>query len=276
MKADILDLNANKIESMELPSQFEEPLRLDLIKKAVLAVQNNKRQPYGAFPEAGKRQAVRISKRRRDYKTSYGHGISRSPRKVTWHRGRQFGWVGAFAPNTVGGRKAHPPKAEKDFSQKLNINERRKAIRSAISASLNKELLQEKGYTAKAPLILIEDFEKITKTKDIKNLLLKLGLSLELEKSAKKKVKGGSAKIRGRKYRVKKGPLFVVSQDCNLFKAAKNLPGFDISIVSQLNAELLAPGANPGRLILWSNKSIEKMHKEKLFMKFTRKIKLKE
>ena len=274
MKADILDLTGNKVGTLELPPQFEEPIRLDLIKKAVLVVQNNNRQPYGAYPEAGKRQSVRISKRRRDYKTSYGHGISRSPRKVIWHRGRQFGWVGAFAPNTRGGRRSHPPKAEKDFSQDMNINERRKAIRSAISASLNKNLLQKNNYTSKAPLIISEELEKLNKTKEIKNLLVSLGLKIELSNTLKKKIKTGSSRLRGRKYRIKKGPLIVVSQKCSLMNAASNIPGLNISIVHNLNAELLAPGANPGRLIIWSNKSIERLGKEKLFMNYRRKIKL--
>ena len=274
MKADILDLNGSKVGTLELPPQFEEPIRLDLIKKAVLVVQNNNRQPYGAYPEAGKRPSVRISKRRRDYKTSYGHGISRSPRKVIWHRGRQFGWVGAFAPNTRGGRRSHPPKAEKDFSQDMNINERRKAIRSAISASLNKNLLQKNNYTSKAPLIIAEELERLNKTKEIKNLLVSLGLKIELSNTLKKKIKTGSSRLRGRKYRIKKGPLIVVSQKCSLMNAASNIPGLNISIVHNLNAELLAPGANPGRLIIWSNKSIERLGKEKLFMNYRRKIKL--
>ena len=274
MKADILDLNGSKVGTLELPPQFEEPIRLDLIKKAVLVVQNNNRQPYGAYPEAGKRPSVRISKRRRDYKTSYGHGISRSPRKVIWHRGRQFGWVGAFAPNTRGGRRSHPPKAEKDFSQDMNINERRKAIRSAISASLNKNLLQKNNYTSKAPLIIAEELERLNKTKEIKNLLVSLGLKIELSNTLKKKTKTGSSRLRGRKYRIKKGPLIVVSQKCSLMNAASNIPGLNISIVHNLNAELLAPGANPGRLIIWSNKSIERLGKEKLFMNYRRKIKL--
>ena len=68
MKADVLDLNLNKVSSIDLPSHFEEPLRLDLIKKAVLSVQNNNRQPYGSDPEAGKKYSSKLSKRRRDYK----------------------------------------------------------------------------------------------------------------------------------------------------------------------------------------------------------------
>ena len=47
-------------------------------------------------------------------------------------------WVGAFAPGTVGGRRAHPPKSEKIWSKKINKKENAKAIRSAISATLLK------------------------------------------------------------------------------------------------------------------------------------------
>ena len=36
-------------------------------------------------------------------------------------------WVGAFAPGTVGGRKAHAPNAEKIFDKKINKKENRKA-----------------------------------------------------------------------------------------------------------------------------------------------------
>ena len=35
-------------------------------------------------------------------------------------------------------------------------------------------------------------------------------------------------------------------------KAAMNLPGVDIVNVRNLNAELLAPGAHPGRLVVWT------------------------
>ena len=84
-----------------------------LIKRAVLTLQNNKRQRYGANPEAGKKVSAALSKRRRKYRGSYGHGISRVPRKILSRRGTSMNWQGAFAPGTVGGRRAHPPKAEK-------------------------------------------------------------------------------------------------------------------------------------------------------------------
>src|SRR3989344_3295777 len=177
MKSDILDLNGQKVGSVDLPIHFDEPIRLDLIKKASLAVQNNSRQPYGAFPEAGKRPSVRISKRRRDYKRSYGLGISRSPRKVIWHRGSQFGWVGAFSPNTPGGRRAHPPKPWKIYDLKINIKERRKAIRSALAATLDQEVVKERGHEFKHLVSVVDaKIETLQKTKDVVQALHALKL----------------------------------------------------------------------------------------------------
>src|SRR3989344_1613719 len=135
-----------ELGNLELPEKFKEPYHPNLIRRAVLSEQLSSRQPYGAFPEAGKRASVIISKRRRDYRTSYGHGISRTPRKVTWHRGRQFGWVGAFSPNTTKGRRSHPPKAEKIWPQKLNKQEWDKAMRSALTATLSPSIVASRNH----------------------------------------------------------------------------------------------------------------------------------
>ena len=88
----------------------------------------------------------------------------------------------------------------------------------------------------------------------------------ELERTAKRKVRSGRGKMRGRKYRVKKGPLIVVEKDCKLLKAARNILGVDIVSVDQVNAELLAPGADIGRLTLFTKAAIDKMSKDKMFM----------
>ncbi len=114
MKIPILNISKEEIGKQEMPVQFEEEIRLDLIKRAVIAIKNNERQAYGADPMAGKRASAKLSRRRHVYKTSYGIGISRVPRKIMSSRGTRMNWVGAFAPGTVGGRKAHPPKAGKD------------------------------------------------------------------------------------------------------------------------------------------------------------------
>jgi len=266
MKADILNLKGEKTKTIDLPDQFNEEIRPDLIKRAVLVIQSNKRQPYGANPRAGKRASATLSRRRRKYRGSYGHGISRVPRKILTRRGTNFFWVGAEAPGTVGGRRAHPPKAEKKWSQKINIKERRMAIRSALSATCVKEIVAERGHLFKSvPIIIDSSFESVKKTKDVLTALTSMGLEKELERSSVKKIRPGKGKHRGRKYVKRKGPLILVADKCELQKAAKNIPGVDISTINSVNAELLAPGADIGRLTIFTDKAIERLAKEKLF-----------
>lgn len=266
MKLTIMNQQEKKGER-ELPHQFGEPIREDLIHRAVITLQSNKRQPYGAAKEAGMRASANVSKRRRKYRGSYGIGIARTPRKVMSRSGTRMNWVGAVSPNTVGGRRAHPPKAEKQWDKKLNIKERRKAIRSAISATIHAELVKERGHNIPSsyPFIVDSSIEEVKKTKDLKALLTKLGLKEEMDRAQVKHTRGGRGKTRGRKYVKRKGPLLVTSKKSNAMEAAKNLPGVDVIDVKSLNAELLAPGAKPGRLTLWSVAALDIMEKEKLF-----------
>ncbi len=268
MKLKIIAADGKNVGEMQLPKQFEEDLRPDLIKRAVLAIHSHNRQPYGAFPLAGKRYSAETSKRRRDYKGSYGKAISRTPKKVMTHRGDQFYWVGAFAPMTVGGRRAHPPKAWKVWEQKINIKERKKAVRSAISATVNTLLVKARGHNVPEnyPFILSDDFENIKTTKKAAEALKKIGLKKELDRTKEKKVRAGIGKMRGRKYKKKVGPLIVVSKECESEKAFHNIPGVEVIQVKFLNAKSLAPGTQPGRLTLFTKPAIELMQKERLFL----------
>lgn len=264
MKIAIIGIDGKKSKEMNLPIQFKEEFRPDIIKKAVLVQQSHSVQPYGVKPTAGLKQTFWISKRRHDYKTTYGRGQSRTPRKVLSRRGLNFYYVGAFAPNTVGGRTAHPPRAEKIYDLKINIKERRKAIRSAIAATMNKVLVKKRGHLAES-VVIENKIEDLKKTKEAYDLLKIIGMEKELERIAQKKIRAGKGKNRGRPYRKKKGPLFVVSKKCSLLNAARNIQGVDICTVKQLNVELLAPGTDAGRLTIWSDKALEIMDKEKLF-----------
>jgi len=267
MKATVYNIDGTKLKEINLPSQFNETYHPDLIRRAVLAIQSNKRQPYGAYIEAGERASAKLSRRRRDFKTSYGHGISRASRKTLWRRGTQFGWVGAFTPGTVSGRRAHPPKAWKVWEQKINIKEKRKAICSALAATLNKELIISRGHILpdNYPLIIESKLEALEKTKEAKQFLEKIGLKKELQRVERRTVRSGRGKLRGRKYRSKIGPLILVSGKCSLLKSARNIPGVDVVDIKNVNAELLAPGAMAGRLTLFTDKAIELLGKNNLF-----------
>ncbi len=266
-KMNVMNLaNAKKAE-ISLPEQFSEPVRPDLIKKAVLSIQNNSRQAYGATLLAGKKVSASISKRRRDYKACYGHGIARTPRKIMSKRGMRMNWVGAFAPNTVGGRRAHPPKPGKDWTWKLNKKERRKAIRSAISATIIKDIVAKRGHRLPLnfPFFVESGIESIAKTKEAVGALDKLGFGEELVRIDDARIRAGRGKMRGRKYRIKKGPLVVVSQKCKLMDALGNVRGIDVVAVDRLNAELLAPGCDHGRLTIFTDAAVKRLDAEKLF-----------
>ena len=267
MEIDVLSVTNEKKGKKKLPVQFSEDIRPDIVKRAVLAVQSHNRQSYGAKPDAGMRASAELSRRRRKYRGSYGHGISRVQRKIMSRAGTRLNWVGAVVPGTVGGRRAHAPKSEKIWWQKINKKERKTAIRSAIAATVDKELVSKRGHKVpdSYPFILDSKIESLDKTKEFSGIMDKIGLTDEMKRASVKKIRAGKGKIRGRKYTKKKGPLVVVSKDCKLMKAASNAAGFDIVEVNKLNAELLAPGASIGRLTLWSEAAIDRLEKERLF-----------
>lgn len=267
MKVKVVDMQNKETKTVELPQQFLEPVRLDLVKRAVLALQANRRQKYGAKPDAGMRYSAYLSKRRHNYKGTYGIGQSRTPRKILNRKGTRFYYVGAFAPQTVGGRRAHPAKAEKDWTQKINIKERRKAIRSALAATMQPEVVSMRGHKIPAgyPFVLDSSFESVAKTKDVLAALHALGFEQELARASVTTTRAGKGKMRGRKKISKKSFLFVVSKDCPLLKAAANILGSDIVPVHSLNAELLAPGAHVGRVTLFTDSALTIMQERNLF-----------
>lgn len=268
MALKILNTANAEAGSLALPEQFAEEIREDLITRAVLALQAGRRQPYGGYGDAGMRHSTKLSKRRRNYRGSYGFGISRVPRKILSRRGRRMNWVGALAPGTVGGRRAHPPKPVKDWEQKINAKENRKAIRSALSATMHKDLVSERGHKIPEgfPFLVDNDFEQVAKAKDLEVALIKLGFADELDRAGTRKIRAGKGTMRGRKYKTKKSILFIISADeAPLARAAANLPGCEVVAVHRVNAELLAPGAHPGRLALFTKAAIERLGKERLF-----------
>jgi len=262
MKLKIKAITGTSKKEIILPAQFNEPVRPDIIKRAFLVIQSNNRQKKGAAPDAGKRHSSYLSKRRNSYRSTYGIGQSRTPRKVMSRRGTRLNYVGAFAPQTVGGRRAHPPKSEKIITLSINRKERRKAIRSAMSAILNIEFLKEKNYQVPSdyPFIIENSIEKISKTSELKEILEKLKIKTYIQR----KIRAGRGKTRGRKYTRKKGPLFVTGNECELFDASKNL-NVESCQVKNLNVKLLAPGGMPGRVVLFTENAINILTKENLF-----------
>ncbi|NHI91322.1 MAG: 50S ribosomal protein L4 [Candidatus Lokiarchaeota archaeon] len=253
-EAEILNLEGKLIEKLDLPEIFSTDYKPWIIRRAQIAVQANRKQPKGRDPLAGKRNTAESR--------GPGHGIARVPRVKG--SGTRRASAGAFVNMTVGGRVAFPPVPEKVISEKINKKERRLAIRSAIAATANKDLVILRGHqfddNVKFPVILSNELEGIKTTKEIIEILIILGLYPDVERASVKKIRAGKGKMRGRRYKKKKGILIVGKVTENLHKAARNIPGIDVSEVRNLNADLLAPGGHAGRLTIWTKAAIEELN----------------
>jgi large subunit ribosomal protein L4e len=236
MQATLYDLDGEADGEITLPDVFETPVRADLVAKAVRAAQANRKQDYGADEYAGLRTPAE----------SFGSG--RGQAHVPKQNGR-----GRRVPQTVKGRRAHPPKAEKDRSKDINDKERQLAVRSALAATTDAELVAERGHQFdrdEVPVVVTDDFEDLVKTQEVVDVLEALGIHADIERADETKIKAGQGKARGRKYRRPSSILFVTSEEPS--RAARNLAGADVATAREVNAEDLAPGGQPGRLTVFT------------------------
>jgi large subunit ribosomal protein L4e len=248
--AKVFDLQGKVIDKVGLPSVFKTPIRPDVIKRAVVALQSRRFQPQGRNPLAGKRRSVES--------WGAGHGIARVPRIKGM--GRRAGYV----VGTVGGREAHPPVAWKKIVKKIPKKEMRLALRSAVAATASKEIVASRGhiteYVPDFPLVVTDDIQKLKKTSEVEEALIKLGVWPDIYRvEESQKIRAGKGKMRGRRKKQAVGPLLVVAENEGILKAARNIPGMDVVKVNNLNVELLAPGTHAGRLTVWSTSAFEKL-----------------
>lgn len=258
MESKVLGLDGKPSGKLKLPKHFEEDFRPDLIKRAVLAEQSWTKQPKGVDPHAGMRSSAKFMGARRLYGHYYGYGIARIPKIRI--EGRPVGDA-RNASSVRKGRNAHPPLVEKKLREEINKKERKKAIRCAISATAKKDVVLGRGhkFDGDVPVVMVNNFESVKKAKEVKDILSKLGMTAELERASVRKVRAGRGKMRGRKYKSRKGPLVVYAEDNGIAKACRNIPGIDVVSVDQLTAEALAPGAHPGRLTIWTESAVKKL-----------------
>lgn len=243
----VLDLNGNKVSEVELPLAFSYPVRKDLIRRAFLSSLTKSIQPKGRDPMAGKRTTA----------ISFGInlGLARVPRVKSTGEA-------ALAPNTVGGRLTFPPTPEKKIAEEINKKEKRLATISALSAVSLKEFVIARGHKFNAeilPIVVTDDIINLSKTKDILAVFDKIGVSPDIERVKKGiKIRAGKGKMRGRRYKVPKGPLIVIhSKNDQFIKAASNIPGVDVLTADLLSVTHLAPGAHPGRLTIFTKSAME-------------------
>jgi large subunit ribosomal protein L4e len=249
----VYSLEGEKVRDLPLPPVFGMEPRPDLVRRAFLSEVSKRLQPKGVDPMAGKRTSAET--------WGKGFGVARV-RRVKGSRYPAAG-RGAFAPFTVGGRRAHPPKTEKTLVERMNRKEYLLALKSAVASTARKELVAGRGHrfeVKELPLVVVGEVEELKKTKQVREVLQKLGVLQDVERAkGGRRIRAGKGKRRGRKYRKPKGPLIVVAEDRGIGLAARNLPGVDVSRVEELSVEKLAPGGVPGRLTIWSEPAISRL-----------------
>lgn len=242
----VFNLDGSEVEKVKLPLVFGLPVRIDLIRRAYHSAHTARLQPKGRDPLAGKRRCGES--------WGAGHSVARVPRLDT---GRAV-----FAPMVRGGRLTHPPRVEKKIHEEINKKEMKLAIMSALAAIAKPEFVKRRGHVIEVksiPVIVVNDLENISKTKELREILKKLGLWSDVVRAQERtRIRAGKGKMRGRRYITPRSFLLLVSNlEAPVIDAAFNLPGVDVATPETLSILHLAPGGVPGRLTLMTKRALE-------------------
>lgn len=244
MKGSVYSLEGKVLKQIELPPVFDEEKRPDLVKRAVLSEESKEYQVKGNYRYAGMETSARYRGRKEDYGTTKNMGIAHRPREVL-PEGR-YGKV-KRTPSAVKGRRAHPPKPEKKIEEEVNKKEYAKALRSAVAFTADRDKVCSRmnlDIGVSLPLVLENDFENLKKTKEVVGVLKALNLMPLVEKAKKNGTKA---------------PLVVVSGG-DILNSASNVPGVDVVDAKKLEVRHLAPGTHPGRITIFTEKSLEVLY----------------
>lgn len=257
MKIPMYNLDGAPVEEIDLPRVFETDTRPDVIHKVYVNLDSHRFQPQGRHPTAG----MDVVARSDDPPT--GRGTSRIAKMRGGGGGRQ-GQAGGVA-SVRGGRQAHPPRSNKVIWKRVNKKENRLALCSAIAYTTHTDAIQRRGHKTGSqeefPIILKDDIELVNTTKRLIDILKRLDLFGDVERLQSRRRRTGKSALRGRGKKVGKSILFVVSGDVPLKNVSGSLPGIDIVVAKNLSVLDLAPGANPGRLTIYSQEALKDISK---------------
>ncbi|KAH7513251.1 hypothetical protein FEM48_Zijuj12G0177400 [Ziziphus jujuba var. spinosa] len=249
------DMATDSPQTLPLPDVMKASIRPDILNFVHSNISKNSRQPYAVSKRAGHQTSAE----------SWGTGraVSRIPRVPGGgtHRAGQ----GAFGNMCRGGRMFAPTKIWRRWHRKINVNQKRYAVVSAIAASAIPSLVLARGHRIESvpelPLVVSDSAEGVEKTSAAIKVLKQVGAFPDAEKAKDShSIRPGKGKMRNRRYINRKGPLIVYgTEGAKLVKAFRNIPGIDIVNVERLNLLKLAPGGHLGRFVIWTKSAFEKL-----------------
>ncbi|XP_023225124.1 60S ribosomal protein L4-B-like [Centruroides sculpturatus] len=248
------DKNEPSGSSISLPAVFKAPIRPDIVNFVHMNMAKNRRHPYAVSKAAGHQTSAE----------SWGTGraVARIPRVRGGgtHRSGQ----GAFGNMCRGGRMFAPTKTWRRWHRKINVNQRRYAICSAIAATGVPSLVMSKGHKieeiSEVPLVVSDKIQEYTKTKQAVQFLRRMKVWADIQKVYQsKRFRAGKGKMRNRRRIQRLGPVVVYSKDSGLVRAFRNIPGIETINVEKLNLLRIAPGGHVGRFIIWTESAFRKL-----------------
>lgn len=242
--------------TLKMPAVFSAPLRSDLLNFVHDQMRKNSRQPYAVSSKAGHQTSAE----------SWGTGraVARIPRVRGGgsHRSGQ----GAFGNMCRGGHMFAPTKVWRRWHRRINVQQRRYAMCTAIAATGVPALVMARGHRIdripELPLVLSAEMEEIKKTKEAVKLLKSIKAWPDIQKVYNsQRFRAGRGKMRNRRRIQKRGPIIIYKHDHGLTRAFRNIPGITLIQVDKLNLLKLAPGGHMGRLAIWSSPAFERLNK---------------
>ena len=248
----ILEMDGSNTTTIDLPTVFKTPYRPEVIQKVYNNLNSYSFQQQGRYPAAG--QMVSAESR------NTGLGIARLARA----KGEGFPRAGQAAgvAGVRHGRLAHPPVSWKNIYKKINKKEKLLALCSAIAATANAELIRKRGHRLSAsiqlPIVVSNEIESITKSKDLEKLLIKIGLEDDLKRTHVRRIKSVHKNESNRRSAL--SVLIIVSNDENIARLNNSLPGITVKTVKSVSVLDLAPGSKPARLTIFSENAIKELN----------------
>merc|ERR1712000_59051 len=245
----------NRTGQVSLPGVLVAPIRSDVVQFVHTNLNKNNRQAYAVSTKAGHQTSAE----------SWGTGraVARIPRVPGGgtHRAGQ----GAFGNMCRGGRMFAPTKVWRRWHRRVNLQQKRMAVCSALAASALPSLVMARGHSInqvpEVPLVVANDaFSGLEKTSAAVKLLKAVSAYDDVQKSKdSRRIRAGKGKRRNRRYVQHVGPLVIFDEAGPLTRAFRNIPGVDMCQVSRLNLLQLAPGGHLGRFIIWTQGAFAKL-----------------
>jgi len=245
---------SEKAGTQTMPEVLTSPLRPDLVREVHRDMAKNKRQAYAVSAKAGYDTAAAS--------WCTGRAVARIPRAPGGgtHRAGQA----AFGNQARGGGMFNPTRIWRRWHRRVNVTKKRHAVACALAAAALPPLVMARGHkigqVAELPLVVTDGIESLTKTKQAKEVLKKIGCAEELQKVLdSKKIRAGKGKARNRRYVRRLGPLVIYNEDNGITRAMRNIPGVETAHVDRLNLLRLAPGGNFGRFMIFTESAFKRL-----------------